>query len=336
MICLFCLAICNATLLQSILGWRPSIAFLYLFLFHSLLRLTSFLSQNQISGLATLNRLSISLPLSFSSSPYFLSFSKPKSISNTQHDVEYVLATYCLGWFGEGAKSRKSEGEFSIFRCFFFCFFFIFKAVAFLVHEHDWVCEKGREDYWSWDDWRCDKKGLYFVCVCVCACVFQVNPNENDKFCALRKFFCWMRCVKSWSERRLDDADFIFHFSYFICLGWCHLRCYSTILNTHYNVECVLAKQPRLFWRGSDEPQVGRWVFSCWSISKFSNFIFYQKAIVFLVHEKGEKERERGFKIFLFLICSSESTVAQDQLEEFFQVHHCILSQVCEWWAKCE
>ena len=174
------------------------------------------------------------------------------------------------------------------------------------------------------------------MCVCLCVCVLQVNPNENDKFCALRKFFCWMRCVKSWSERRLDDADFIFHFSYFICLGWCHLRRYSTILNTHYNVECVLAKQPRLFWRGSDEPQVGRWVFSCWSISKFSNFIFYQKAIVFLVHEKGERERERGFKLFLFLICSSESTVAQNQLEEFFQVHHCILSQVCEWWAKCE
>ena len=58
-------------------GWRPSIAFLYLFLFHSLLRLTSFLSQNQTSGLATLNRLSQSLPLSFSSSSHFLSFSKP-------------------------------------------------------------------------------------------------------------------------------------------------------------------------------------------------------------------------------------------------------------------
>ena len=28
-------------------GWRPAIAFLYLFLFHSLLRLTSFLSQNK-------------------------------------------------------------------------------------------------------------------------------------------------------------------------------------------------------------------------------------------------------------------------------------------------
>ena len=145
MICLFCLAICNATLLQSILGWRPSIAFLYIFLFHSLLCLTSFLSQNQNSGLATLNRLSLSRPLSFSSSPYFLFFSKPKSISNTQHDVEYVLATYCLGWFGEGAKSRKSEGEFSIFRCFFFfVFFFIFKAVAFLVHEA-WLSMRERE-----------------------------------------------------------------------------------------------------------------------------------------------------------------------------------------------
>ena len=34
--------------------------------------------------------------------------------------------------------------------------------------KHDWVCEKGRED-WSWDDWRCDIKGcLFFVCVCVC------------------------------------------------------------------------------------------------------------------------------------------------------------------------
>ena len=70
-------------------GWRPSIAILYLFLFHSLLRLTSFLSQNQTSGLATLNRLSQSLPLSFSSSPHFLSFSKPtqfrrrNTISNT-------------------------------------------------------------------------------------------------------------------------------------------------------------------------------------------------------------------------------------------------------------
>ena len=103
-------------------GWRPSIAILYLFLFHSLLRLTSFLSQNQTSGLATLNRHSLSLPLSFSSSSHFLSFSKPKfrvgdpqspfsisssfillfaslpfflktnSISNTQHDIEYVLA----------------------------------------------------------------------------------------------------------------------------------------------------------------------------------------------------------------------------------------------------
>ena len=59
-------------------GWRPSIAILYLFLFHSLLRLTSFLSQNQTSGLATLNRHSLSLPLSFSSSSHFLSFSKPK------------------------------------------------------------------------------------------------------------------------------------------------------------------------------------------------------------------------------------------------------------------
>ena len=28
-------------------GWRPAIAFLYLFLFHSLLRLTSLLSQNR-------------------------------------------------------------------------------------------------------------------------------------------------------------------------------------------------------------------------------------------------------------------------------------------------
>ena len=28
-------------------GWRPVIAFLYIFLFHSLLRLTSFLSQNK-------------------------------------------------------------------------------------------------------------------------------------------------------------------------------------------------------------------------------------------------------------------------------------------------
>ena len=31
-------------------GWRPAIAFLYLFLFHSLLRLTSFLSQNKIES----------------------------------------------------------------------------------------------------------------------------------------------------------------------------------------------------------------------------------------------------------------------------------------------
>ena len=80
------------------------------------------LSQNQTFGLATLNRLSLSLPLSFSSSSHFLSFSKPNfrvgdpqspslslplsfsssshflsfskpnSISNTQHNVEYVLA----------------------------------------------------------------------------------------------------------------------------------------------------------------------------------------------------------------------------------------------------
>ena len=32
-------------------GWRPAIAFLYLFLFHSLLRLTPFLSQNKINYL---------------------------------------------------------------------------------------------------------------------------------------------------------------------------------------------------------------------------------------------------------------------------------------------
>ena len=33
--------------LQDFSGWRPAIAFLYLFLFHSFLRLTSFLSQNK-------------------------------------------------------------------------------------------------------------------------------------------------------------------------------------------------------------------------------------------------------------------------------------------------
>ena len=94
-------------------GWRPSIAILYLFLFHSLLRLTSFLSQNRNSGLATLNRLSLSLPLSFSSSPHFLSFSKP-----TQFQTCNTISNTCwpssLGYFGEGAKSRKSEGEFSV------------------------------------------------------------------------------------------------------------------------------------------------------------------------------------------------------------------------------
>ena len=57
---------------------------------------------------------------------------------------------------------------------------------------------------------------------------------------------------------------------------------------------------------------------------------FSEKAVVFLVHEKGERERERGLKKNFSYICSSEWTFAKDQLEEFFQVHHCILPQVCE------
>ena len=170
MICLFCLAICNATLLQSILSWRPSIAFLYLFLFHSLLRLTSFLSQNQNSGLATLNRLSISLPLSFSSSPFFLSFSKPKSISNTQHDVEYVLATYCLGWFGEAAKSRKSKGEFSIFRCFFFFFFYLQSSSFSCSWSMIEYARKGEKIIGREMTGGVIKKGC-ILCVCVFVCV---------------------------------------------------------------------------------------------------------------------------------------------------------------------
>ena len=118
-------------------------------------------------------------------------------------------------------------------------------------------------------------------------------------------------------------------------MATCDATPLQSILNTHLDVEYVLAKQPRLFWRGSDEPQAGRWVFSCSSFSKFSNSIFFQKAVVFLVHEKGESEREKGSN-FLFLFVPQSRRSLKISWRSFFQVHHCILHQVCEWWAKCE
>ena len=107
-------------------GWRPSIAFLNLFLFHSLLRLTSFLSQNQTSGLATLNRLSQSLPLSFSSSPHFLSFSKPTQF-RTRNTISNTCWPSSLGYLARerGAASRK------VSFLYLFVYFFYLKRSSF-------------------------------------------------------------------------------------------------------------------------------------------------------------------------------------------------------------
>ena len=102
-------------------GWRPSIAILYLFLFHSLLRLFSFLSQNQNSGLATLNRLSQSLPLSFSSSPHFLSFSKPTQF-RTHNTISNMCWPSSLGYL---ARERRAASRKVSFLCLFFFYFFI-------------------------------------------------------------------------------------------------------------------------------------------------------------------------------------------------------------------
>ena len=120
-------------------------------------------------------------------------------------------------------------------------------------------------------------------------------------------------------------------------MATCHPTLLQSTLNTQYDVDYGLAKQRRLFWWGSDEPQVGRWFFSCSSFSKFSTFVFFWKSSSFSCsRERGKGKGERVKKTFVFYICSSEWTFAKDQLEEFFQVDHCILPQVCEWWAKCE
>ena len=102
-------------------------------------------------------------------------------------------------------------------------------------------------------------------------------------------------------------------------MATCDATPLQSILKTHHDVEYVLAKQPRLFWRGSDEPQVGRWVFSCSSFSKFSNSIFFQKAVVFLVHEKGESERERASNFFLFLFVPQSRWSLKISWRSFFR-----------------
>ena len=103
-------------------GWRPSIAILYLFLFHSLLRLTSFLSQNQNSGLATLNRLSQSLPLSFSSSPHFLSFSKPTQF-RTRNTISNTCWPSSLGYLVR--ERRAASRKVSFLYLFIYLFFYV-------------------------------------------------------------------------------------------------------------------------------------------------------------------------------------------------------------------
>ena len=173
-------------------GWRPSIAFLYLFLFHSLLRLTSFLSQNQTSGLATLNRLSLSLSLSFSSSSHFLSFSKPKFRVGDPQSPFSISSSFILFFvslpfflktkinFEHGTRCRIRVGQVAlvVWRgseephvgkwVFYISFIFILKTVVFLVHEA-WLSMRERERGLVVRWLQVWYKGLsIFFCVCVC------------------------------------------------------------------------------------------------------------------------------------------------------------------------
>ena len=85
----------------KISGWRPSIAFLYLFLFHSLLHLTFFLSQNQ-----------------------------------NQFQTRNTMSNTCwpgLLWRG---SEEPQVGRWVFYISLLLLFFFlILKAVVFLVHE---------------------------------------------------------------------------------------------------------------------------------------------------------------------------------------------------------
>ena len=120
-------------------------------------------------------------------------------------------------------------------------------------------------------------------------------------------------------------------------MATCHPTLLQSTLNTQYDVEYGLAKQRRLFWRGSDEPQVGRWFFSCSSFSKFSNFVFFRKSSSFSCsRERGKGKGERVKKKLFFIFVPQSGRSLKISWRSFFRSDHCILPQVCEWWAKCE
>ena len=138
--------------------------------------------------------------------------------------------------------------------------------------------------------------------------------------CELRKFFFNEVC-KTWSERRLDDADFICHFSYSICIACGYLSCYSSAINFEHTSRCrIRAGQAAAVVLARERWAASRKVsFSCSSFSKFSSSIFFQKAVVFLVHEKGESERERGSNFFLFLFVPQSRRSLKISWRSFFR-----------------
>ena len=91
----------SSFILLFILLRQPAIAFLYLFLFHSPLHLTS----------PTCNRLSLSHPLSFSSSSYFLFLTKQK--------LKFYLASYIVFWHGRKYLPSLAALCFCVFSCVF-------------------------------------------------------------------------------------------------------------------------------------------------------------------------------------------------------------------------
>ena len=130
-------------------GWRPSIAFLYLFLFHSLLRLTSFLSENQNQ------------------------FRTRNTMSNTC----WPSSLGCL------ARKRRAACRKVSF--LYFVYFYLKNSGFSCSRSMIEYARKGERIGREMTGGVILRDVFFFLRVCVCVCVFQVNPNKSDKFCVI-------------------------------------------------------------------------------------------------------------------------------------------------------